>query len=103
MKTTLDLPHDLIRDVKIRAAQENRRLKDLVAELLRSGLAGRRPGAGGAARRRVRLPLVECAHAAEPDQELTPGKAAEILLELDAAGSVSERQAQDPYGGLPMA
>lgn len=39
MKTTLDLPDDLMRDVKIRAAQEQKKLKDTVAELLRRGMA----------------------------------------------------------------
>ena len=39
MKTTLDLPDDLMRAVKIRAAERNRRLKDVVAEMLRAGLA----------------------------------------------------------------
>lgn len=38
MKTTLDLPDDLVRTVKVRAAQSNRRLKDVVAELLEKGL-----------------------------------------------------------------
>jgi hypothetical protein len=34
MKTTLELPDDLMRDIKVRAAQENRELKDLIADLL---------------------------------------------------------------------
>ena len=38
MKTTLDLPDDVMHAVKIRAVHERRRLKDLVAELLRRGL-----------------------------------------------------------------
>ena len=38
MKTTLELPDHLMREVKVRAAQEGRKLKDLVAELLRLGL-----------------------------------------------------------------
>ena len=38
MKTTLDLPDPLMREVRIRAAQDGRKLKDLVAELLRCGL-----------------------------------------------------------------
>ena len=39
MKTTLDLPDPLMRKIKIRAAGEGRKLKDLVAELLDLGLA----------------------------------------------------------------
>lgn len=38
MKTTLDLPDELIREVKLRAVHQRRTVKDLVAELLRQGL-----------------------------------------------------------------
>jgi plasmid stability protein len=39
MKTTLDLPDALMRAIKLRAEQEGRKIKDLVAELLVAGLA----------------------------------------------------------------
>ncbi len=39
MKTTLELEDDLMRAVKIRAAQTDRKLKDVVAELIQLGLA----------------------------------------------------------------
>ncbi|HEY2801218.1 MAG TPA: hypothetical protein VGI85_11525 [Chthoniobacterales bacterium] len=54
MKTTLDLPDDLIRAVKIRAVHERRRLKDLIAELLRRGLQSE---ASGPARKPAKLPV----------------------------------------------
>lgn len=38
MKTTLELPDDLVRRMKIRAVQERRPLKRLVADLLTRGL-----------------------------------------------------------------
>lgn len=38
MKTTLELPDPLMREVKILAAQSNRKLKDVVAELITRGL-----------------------------------------------------------------
>ena len=38
MKTTLDLPDELIREVKLRAVVQRRTVKDLVAEFLRQGL-----------------------------------------------------------------
>jgi len=41
MKTTLDLPDPLMRRVKVRAATEGRKLKDLIAELLDHGLQAR--------------------------------------------------------------
>lgn len=39
MKTTLDLPDDLMREVKIRAVHERKKLKDAIAEFLRKGMA----------------------------------------------------------------
>ena len=83
MKTTLDLPDDLMRAVKIRAVEENRKLKDTIAELLRRGLA-REPGVPPTVRRRVTLPLVECAHEARRGEEMTPERVAQILLEEEA-------------------
>lgn len=83
MKTTLDLPDDLVRAVKIRAVEENKKLKDTIADLLRRGLAqehGQKP----VVRRRLRLPLVECAHAAAPGEEMTPERIAEALLDEEA-------------------
>lgn len=38
MKTTFDLPPELIREVKLRAVHEGRKLKDVAAELLQRGL-----------------------------------------------------------------
>jgi hypothetical protein len=37
-----------------------------------------------AARRRVKLPLVECAHEARPGEEMSPERVADILLEEEA-------------------
>ena len=39
MKTTLDLPDDLMREVKIRAVHEQKKLKDAIAEFIRKGMA----------------------------------------------------------------
>jgi hypothetical protein len=46
MKTTLDLPDDLMRAVKIRAVHERKKLKDAIAEFIRKGMAASktRPG-----------------------------------------------------------
>jgi hypothetical protein len=38
MKTTLDLPEDLLHAVKLRAVMQRRTVKDLVTDLLRQGL-----------------------------------------------------------------
>jgi hypothetical protein len=82
MKTTLDLPDDLMREIKVRAAREDRKLKDLMAELLRLGLAsdGDRQKTLG---HRVKLPLIHTAHPAPPGEELTPERVAEILLQQE--------------------
>jgi len=39
MKTTLDLPNDLVQQIKLRAVNEGRKLKDVAADLLRAALA----------------------------------------------------------------
>jgi len=82
MKTTLDLPDDLMREVKIRAVKENRRLKDAVADLLRRGLSQRRSERN--VRHRARLPIVDCAHAARPGEEMTPDRVAGVLLDEES-------------------
>jgi plasmid stability protein len=38
MKTTIDLPDDLVRAIKLRALRDGRKLKEAVAELLRQAL-----------------------------------------------------------------
>jgi plasmid stability protein len=86
MRTTVDLPDDLMRDIKVRAARENRKLKDAITDLLRRGLS-RKATEGPALRHRVKLPLVRCAHEARPGEELTPERAAALLLEEEARSS----------------
>lgn len=83
MRTTLDLPDDLMRAVKIRSVEENRRLKDTIADLLRRGLAPEHDKPANR-RRRLKLPLVECAHEAQPSEEMTPERVAEVVLEEEA-------------------
>lgn len=43
MRTTLDLPDELMREVKIRAAQRDLKLKELFEELIRAGLRATGP------------------------------------------------------------
>jgi plasmid stability protein len=86
VKTTLDLPDELMRTIKIRAVNKNRKLKDEIAYLLRRGLA-RGPKTPKSVGKPVRLPLVRCAHEAVPNEEMTPERVAAILLEEEAAAS----------------
>jgi plasmid stability protein len=44
MKTTFDLPDELIHAVKLRAVMQRRTVKDLVADFLRQGLGIAPPG-----------------------------------------------------------
>ena len=92
MKTTLNLPDELMKTVKFRAVEEDRTLTDLIAELLRRGLA-ENPAEPGVVRNRVKLPLVHVAHAARPDEEMTPERIADILLaqEVEAHAPMIER------------
>ena len=39
MKTTLEIPDELMRRVKMRAVQRNQKLKDTIAQLLETGMA----------------------------------------------------------------
>ena len=53
MKTTLDLPDDLMREVKVRAAREGKKMKDLLAAAIRT-----EPGRRGS--RSPALPAPRC-------------------------------------------
>jgi plasmid stability protein len=86
MKTTIELPDALVKQVKLRAVREGRKLKDAVADLLRKGLA---VGAKGASStdapvvskdKKTGLPVIECKQAASPEEEMTPERVADILL-----------------------
>ena len=77
MRTTLNLPDDLMRAVKVLAAEQNRTLQAVIAELLRKGLAHPRQ----TQKQTVELPLVQCPRSFE----LTPDDVADILLEQEGA------------------
>lgn len=85
MKTTLDLPDALVKQVKFRAVQDGRKLKDTVADLLRKGLAASDDTESAAATpvivrdRKTGLPVIQCRQAASPQDELTPERVSEIL------------------------
>src|SRR5947209_384783 len=89
MKTTVELPDALIREIKLRSVNEGRKLKDVIADLLRAGLD---PAPGSTVPtssylshdERTGLPVIRCQHAASPGQELTPARVADILIEQEA-------------------
>lgn len=85
MKTTLELPERLVMKVKLRALRDNRKLKDMVAELLEKGLA---LGESEEAlqepviemNQRTGGPIIRGGHAPRPGDELTNARIAEILF-----------------------
>ena len=58
MRTTIDLPDPLFREVKTRAVQQGMKLKDLVANYIEAGLRGRNhPAANPGPRLRSPFPI----------------------------------------------
>ena len=88
MKTTVELPEALVKQIKLRAVQEGRKLKDAVADLLRQGLAATadRPRAAAVIGKdgQTGLPVILCEHAASPQAEMTAERVAEILSTQEA-------------------
>lgn len=82
MKTTLDLPVELVREMERRAAREGRKLQEVAAEILRRGLSG--PGQRGeTAGHRVKLPLIPCGAPLDPAAEPDAEAVAALLLEQE--------------------
>lgn len=81
MRTTLDLPDPLFRELKAESALRGVKLKDLVAELLKRGLSQRIPSSAP----RSALPVIRKAtgavHPALSNQEIE-----NLLTEEDANG-----------------
>ena len=61
MKTTIDLPDDLVRIMKLKAVREDRKLKDVAAEVFRLGLSRYGGSTEQPSRRKVQLPLIKAA------------------------------------------
>jgi plasmid stability protein len=90
VKTTLDLPHTLIKQVKLRALRDGQKLKDAVAELLRKGLAARRQSRPETTApvvtrdKQTGLPVIVCKQSASSHEEFSPERIAEVLLTQEA-------------------
>jgi len=101
MKTTLDLPEDLVREMKLRAVMQRRTVKDLAAELLRQGLGmgavggdEQRPGSGRVFIDEHGLPVIRCG----PDAPAARMSREELLaLEQETEAREDLRRA-----GLPL-
>ncbi len=84
MKMTLELSSDLVREMKLKAAHEGRKLRDVADEILRRGLRQPAPPVAPAKRRIKKLPLIECAHPAAAGTGLNPRRVAEVLIAQEA-------------------
>jgi len=82
MKTTLDLPADLVREMKIRAAHENRKLREVATEVFRRGLMSSAPLEAKSGHR-VKLPLIACAKPTNASQSITAERVADVLLKQE--------------------
>lgn len=89
MKTTVDLPDALVKEIKLRAVHDGQKLKDAIADLLRKGLEAPPPptgdddGPGFIIDPETRLPLIPYARRARPAEELTADRIHEILLQQE--------------------
>lgn len=66
VKTTMDLPEELVREMKFRAVREGRKLREVAEEIFRRGLAAPAQPAAQGERRRVKLPLIPAPRGAKP-------------------------------------
>jgi hypothetical protein len=83
VKTTIELPDDLLIEVKIEAARRHKKLRELVPELVRAGLGANR--ASAAARRRESRQWLEAWRTLgeEATKEAALGPTATKILALD--------------------
>lgn len=82
MRTTFDLPDELVERVKVRAIRQHRRVKDKVVELLRLGLSVEDASTAAAefSKAPLTLPLFEC-HADAPASRMTGQQRAALLTD----------------------
>lgn len=93
MKTTIDLPADLVREIKIQAVRDGRKLKDAVTEMLRASLNARTSKARSTkGAKKISLPTIKCRHGAASGAEITPARAAEILLKQEVSWNADARR-----------
>ena len=87
MKTTLDLPDGVVKQVKLlpaRRAQAQGRGGRFAPQGLAADAAPAAEAAVIAKDKKTGLPLIECKQAASPQDEMTPERVADILLAQEA-------------------
>jgi plasmid stability protein len=80
MKTTLDLPEEIVREMKIRAVREGRKLRDVAREIIQCGLTQPPPKPANAVKK-IEFPLIECQGPAT--RQFTPEELANVLLQQE--------------------
>ncbi len=92
MKTTVELPDDLMKAIKLRALDEGKKLNEIMRDLLLNGLKNNEPK-GSSARIGIDeltgLPVILCSK--KPKKDLTPAQLSEILIEQEASYHLSSR------------
>jgi hypothetical protein len=88
MRTTIDLPDELLRQVKAKAAIDGMKLKDLITRYVEQGLRGV-PPAGPLGRHRSELPVSRAA-TGRPLPSLTNADIQRILDEEEAVSGRSD-------------
>jgi plasmid stability protein len=87
MKTTLDLPDDLVKQIKLRAVNDGMKLKDAMADLLRKGLSTTSPKS----MTRVKADKTTVNQRAEMTRKFISGEWGVELSGFEAANTVDRR------------
>ncbi len=88
MKTTIDLPEELVREMKFRAVREGRKLREVAEEVFRRGLAAPAAGTKPGMRNRVKLPLIPAPANAKSFQ-ISGGRLLELEMEAERGDSAT--------------
>lgn len=91
MKTTVEIPDELMKAIKLRALEEGKKLNEIMRELLSSGLQNKEPKLS-----KPRIGVDERGFPVilggkTPKKELTPADISEILIEQEASYQIYPR------------
>ncbi len=84
MKTTIDLPKELVQEMKVRAAREGRKLREVAEEVFRRGLAAPSTPRLAGERHRIKLPIIPAPAGAKPF-ELSGKRLLELEQDVEMA------------------
>ena len=93
MRTTIDLPDELFRRVKARAAMDGLKLKELITRYVERGLADGAQPVAGPVRLRRELPVAQPA-LGQPLPRMSNAELSAILEREEVAGLLGEEAAR---------